>query len=254
MSKKQSDKATKKRVKATASSTAKKSTKSKETSVAPATKTAKALAPDPRLPTLGTTIEKRDRHGAVRCKCTVEEGGIRYAGKVYTSLSGAAMAAAKDLDLKNKTQNGYIFWGLIKPPRPASDPLVALERAWERYRDRVETLVKEGVTEENRGKVAAALGTFGPSTEENPVRHDDPELAGPVQYRHHVLDEREIPLHLRRDAETESAVGIVLGDFPAPILQREGGVRYDSVEDHQRPVLNELRVSDRVAFFYPGVR
>ena len=158
MSKKQSEKATKKRVKATAGSTAKKSTRSKDTSVAPAAKTAKALAPDPRLPALGTTIEKHDRHGAVRCKCTVEEGGIRYAGKVYTSLSGAAMAAAKDLDLKNKTQNGYIFWGLIKPPRPASDPLVALERAWERYRGRVETLVKEGVTEENRGKVAAALG------------------------------------------------------------------------------------------------
>ena len=158
MSKKQSEKATKKRVKATASSTAKKSTKSKETSLAPAARTSKALAPDPRLPALGTTIEKHDRHGAVRCKCTVEEGGIRYAGKVYTSLSGAAMAAAKDLDLKNKTQNGYIFWGLIKPPRPASDPLVALERAWERYRDRVETLVKEGVTEENRGKVAATLG------------------------------------------------------------------------------------------------
>jgi hypothetical protein len=158
MSKKQSDKATKKRVKATTGSTAMKSTKSKETSVAPAAKTVKALAPDPRLPALETTIEKRDRHGAVRCKCTVEEGGIRYAGKVYTSLSGAAMAAAKDLDLKNKTQNGYIFWGLIKPPRPASDPLVALERAWERYRGRVETLVKESVTEENRGKVAAALG------------------------------------------------------------------------------------------------
>jgi hypothetical protein len=158
MSKKQSDKATKKRVKATAGSKAKKSTRSNETSVAPAAKTVKALAPDPRLPAVGTTIEKHDRHGAVRCKCTVEEGGVRYAGKVYTSLSGAAMAAAKDLDLKNKTQNGYIFWGLIKPPRPASDPLVALERAWERYRDRVERVVKEGVTEENRGKVAAALG------------------------------------------------------------------------------------------------
>jgi len=158
MSKKQSEKATKKRVKATAGSTAKKSTRSKDTSVAPAAKTAKALAPDPRLPAQGTTIEKHDRHGAVRCKCTVEEGGIRYAGKVYTSLSGAALAAAKDLDLKNKTQNGYIFWGLIKPARPASDPLVALERAWERYRGRVETLVKEGVTEENRSKVAAALG------------------------------------------------------------------------------------------------
>lgn len=67
------------------------------------------------------------------------------------------MAAAKDLGLKNKTQNGYVFWGLIKPARPVGDPLVALERAWERYRSRVETLVS-GVTEENRSNVAAALG------------------------------------------------------------------------------------------------
>ena len=59
--------------------------------------------PDPRLPAPGTVLEKRDRHGAVRCECTVEEGGIRYAGKVYRSLSSAAMAAAKDLGLNNKT-------------------------------------------------------------------------------------------------------------------------------------------------------
>ena len=119
---------------------------------------ARSVAPDPRLPAVGATIEKRDRHGAVRCKCTVEEAGVRYAGKVYPSLSGAAMAAAKDLGLKNKTQNGYIFWGLVKPPRPASDPIQALERAWERYRDRAEALVKDGVTEENRSGVADAIG------------------------------------------------------------------------------------------------
>jgi len=88
----------------------------------------------------------------------VEEGGIRYARKVYAPLSGMAMAAAKDLGLKNKTQNGYIFWGLITPPRPASDPIVGLERAWERYRERAEALVREGVTEENRSRVAASLG------------------------------------------------------------------------------------------------
>jgi hypothetical protein len=116
------------------------------------------VAPDPRLPAVGTTIEKRDRRGAVRCKCTVEEGGVRYAGKVYPSLSGAAMAAAKDLGLKNKTQNGFIFWGLVKPPRPESDPIQGLERAWERYRERAEALVKNGVTEENRNEVVASIG------------------------------------------------------------------------------------------------
>ena len=148
------------KLKASASSGAKKPTKGRKMAVAADAEapTAKTLAPDPRLPAIGTTIEKRDCHGAVRCKCTVEEGGIRYGGKAYTALSGAAMAAAKDLGLKNKTQNGYIFWGLSKPPRPASDPVQGLERAWERYRDRVEALVKEGVTEENRSRVAASIG------------------------------------------------------------------------------------------------
>jgi hypothetical protein len=163
MSKKQSVKPKKPleaKPKASAISGAKKSTRSKETATAPdaPAETAKVFAPDSRLPAVGTTIEKRDRHGAVRCKCSVEEGGIRYAGKAYASLSGAAMAAAKDLGLKNKTQNGYIFWGLVKPPRPASDPIQGLERAWERYRDRAQALVKEGGTEENRSRVAASIG------------------------------------------------------------------------------------------------
>jgi hypothetical protein len=113
--------------------------------------------PDPRLPAPGTVLQKRDRHGAVRCECTVEEGGIRYAGKVYRSLSSAAMAAAKDLGLNNKTQNGFTFWGISKPPRRSGDPLEALERAWERYHGNVAALVKEGVTDENRGKVVSTI-------------------------------------------------------------------------------------------------
>ena len=62
-------------------------------------------------------------------------------GKVYRSLSSAALAAAKDLGLNNKTQNGFTFWGLSKPPRRPSDPLVALDRAWERYHGNVDALV-----------------------------------------------------------------------------------------------------------------
>jgi hypothetical protein len=86
----------------------------------------------PRLPPIGTTIQKRDRYGALRCECTLTDDGIRYKGKTYKSLSAAAMAAAGDLGLKNKTQNGYTFWGLTKPNRPG-DPIEALERAWLRY-------------------------------------------------------------------------------------------------------------------------
>jgi len=113
--------------------------------------------PDPRLPTPGTVLKKLDRHGSVRCECTVEEGGIRYAGKVYRSLSAAAMAAAKDLGLTNRTANGYVWWGLSKPPRKSGDPLVALDRAWERYHGNVAALVKEGVTDENRATVLTTI-------------------------------------------------------------------------------------------------
>lgn len=61
-----------------------------------------------------------DRHGSVRCECTVEDGGVRYAGKVYRSLSAAAMAAAKDLGLTNRTQNlwcgpSYVAHGPSEP-------------------------------------------------------------------------------------------------------------------------------------------
>ncbi len=169
MSKKKTEKkATAKKVpesKTKASPEAKKTGKGKELTPAAAmvptkdapTTPAAPPTPDPRLPATGTLLQKRDRHGTVRCECTVEEGGVRYAGKVYRSLSSAAMAAAKDLGLTNKTQNGFVFWGLSKPPRRPGDPLVALDRAWERYHGNVEALVKEGVTDENRSKVVAAI-------------------------------------------------------------------------------------------------
>lgn len=128
------------------------------TSTEPASAAPSAPAtPDPRLPAAGTRLQKRDRHGAIRCECTVEADGIRYAGKTYKSLSAAAMAAAKDLGLTNKTQNGFVFWGLSKAPRPTRDPMVALERAWTRYHDQVLALLKGGVTDDNRVEVAATI-------------------------------------------------------------------------------------------------
>jgi hypothetical protein len=106
-----------------------------------------------------------DRHGTVRCECRVEQDGIHYAGKTYKSLSAAAMEAAKDLGLTNKTQNGFVFWGLSKPPRPARDPLAALERAWERYRGSVEAVVQDGASDETRGQVLAAITKHAESIE-----------------------------------------------------------------------------------------
>ncbi|MEO7736436.1 MAG: hypothetical protein ABIY55_36090, partial [Kofleriaceae bacterium] len=59
--------------------------------------------------------------------------------------------------LKNKTQNGFTFWGLSKPPRPPGDAVTALQRWWERYHGKVAALVRDGVTDENRTHVAAAI-------------------------------------------------------------------------------------------------
>lgn len=112
--------------------------------------------PDPRLPATGTLLQKRDRHGSVRCECTVEEGGVRYAGKVYRSLSSAAMAAAKDLGLTNKTQNGFVFWGLSRPPRHTANPLEVLGRAWDRYRERAAS-VAGAANDENREQIRKVI-------------------------------------------------------------------------------------------------
>lgn len=99
----------------------------------PAGTTTAARQRDHRLPAPGTVIAKRDRHGSIRCTCTVQDNEILYNGKTYPSVSAAALAAAKDLGLKNTTQNGFTFWGLSKPQRRPTDTLTKLAKAWVRY-------------------------------------------------------------------------------------------------------------------------
>ena len=111
---------------------------------------------DERLPPVGTVLRKVDRHGNVRCECTIEEGGIRYNGTLYKSLSAAAIAATKDMGLKSKTMNGWSFWGLTKPARPLRDTLESLERAWERYRQHAAAAAQTASTEE-RPRLQSAL-------------------------------------------------------------------------------------------------
>jgi hypothetical protein len=89
-------------------------------------------ARDPRLPGVGTTLVKRDRQGSVMSECTVEDGGIRYRGALYKSLSSAASAAAKDLGVSTSV-NGFIFWGIVRPTRPAKDAADHLRRLAERF-------------------------------------------------------------------------------------------------------------------------
>ena len=133
--------------------------------------TAAKPGPDPRMPAVGTKIQKLDRRGDVRCECTVKKDGILYAGKTYKSLSAAAVAAAKVLKLGGKTQNGYTFWGLSKPPRNSADVLEALGRAWERYA-KVVNGMEDSITADNWEEVHAAIKDHATKIAEMKARAD----------------------------------------------------------------------------------
>ena len=79
---------------------------------------------DPRLPRPGTRLVRQI--GNKSYECIIEVHGVRYANRLYRSLSGAASAAARDSGL-NPSQNGFMFWGL---GGPVASPL---EARFERY-------------------------------------------------------------------------------------------------------------------------
>jgi len=99
-------------------------------------------APSPALAALtpGTVLKKLDRTGAVRCECTVEADGFRFEGKLYSSISAAAVAAAKSLGLAGTSFNGYVFWGLAKPS--GRDLAHRLDGLWQRYASAATALLK----------------------------------------------------------------------------------------------------------------
>ena len=54
------------------------------------------------------------RHGQILARATVEDAGsIRYAGKLFTSLSAAASAAARRLGM-HPSVNGRTFWTAVE--------------------------------------------------------------------------------------------------------------------------------------------
>ena len=110
-----------------------KSTKkpAESTSATPATSPAPTPSPAPATRTPGTVLKKLDRTGAVRCECTVEADGFRFDGKLYSSISAAAVAAAKSLGLAGTSFNGYVFWGLAEPS--GRDLAHRLDGLWQRY-------------------------------------------------------------------------------------------------------------------------
>lgn len=102
---------------------------------------------DRRLPPPGTRLVRTA--GGRSCECVVEHEGVRYAGRLYRSLSGAAAAAARDQGL-SPSQNGFAFW--LRPPSRTS-PLEVLEKRWESYHAALRSLLLDPGVESTR-KVA----------------------------------------------------------------------------------------------------
>lgn len=93
---------------------------------------AKALRADKRLPAAGTVLRKVARNGR-SAECTIEAAGVRYNGRIYRSLSGAAVAAAKKLRLTSTNLNGFAFWGLGRAKKTEAQLLAELNRSFGRY-------------------------------------------------------------------------------------------------------------------------
>jgi len=124
---------------------------------------APAAKPARDLPPAGTVVQKRDRKGKLRCECKVVEGGIEYQGTTYKSLSSAALAASKDLGLGASTLDGWAWWGLkTRPAQPAAkkDLVASLERAFAKYREKADALVK-ATTGDDAAKVLGAIRAQG---------------------------------------------------------------------------------------------
>ena len=115
-------------------------------------------ARDPRIPPPGSVLSRTDRHGTVRCQATVLEDGINYDGKFFKSVSAAAKAAADDLGLKNKTQDGYAFWHLKTLERTATNKTAKLEKAWTRFVSIANEMVA-GSTNDTKSAVHSAIDT-----------------------------------------------------------------------------------------------
>jgi len=63
---------------------------------------------DPRLPPVGTWLERK--HDGVVHKAKVLDDGFEYEGERHGSLSAIAKL------ITGQVWNGYLFWGLIKRP------------------------------------------------------------------------------------------------------------------------------------------
>ena len=85
------------------------------------------------------------------------------------------------------------------------------------------------------------------------MRHHDPEPARGVQHCHHVLDERQVALRLRRHAEPEPPVAVVIDHVATPLVEAERRIGDHPVIQQQLSLIDQLRVPNRIALLDPGV-
>lgn len=108
---------------------------------------------DPRLPPRGATLTRIV--GTKRLECQVEADGFRYAGKLHSSLSAAASAAARDAGV-SASQNGFIFWGLVQPSA-ARSPEGSVAARWKQYEGALRRALESGKTEAIRREVVSHI-------------------------------------------------------------------------------------------------
>jgi hypothetical protein len=101
---------------------------------------------DPRLPEPGTTLTRHIRSRRQPLELEVGTDSFRFLGHDYRTISGATKAACEMNGMK--PQNGYLFWGLVKPERrpgvarkiDAVKAVDLLDRVWKRYHQVVSTI------------------------------------------------------------------------------------------------------------------
>ena len=114
----------------------------------------KTFTHDPRVAALvGQSLSHTDRNGTTHTVAVLDDG-FEYNGQRFKSLSAAAKAATG-----GKSVNGLLFFGVVKSAARAAtkkNPVEVLDRAFARYRDRADAILK-GASAEDRGKVEQAI-------------------------------------------------------------------------------------------------
>lgn len=69
-------------------------------------------------PAAGTVLVHRQRGEVLARATSLGDGRVRYAGRVWPSLSAAARACAERLGQRSRAGlNGWVYWGIVRRGR-----------------------------------------------------------------------------------------------------------------------------------------